>query len=51
MMYCVISMIDEMSLLGQKNERMKKLAHRTELMLDRLISEVVNQTELLMPFS
>ncbi len=52
MMYYVISMMDEMSLLGRKwNEQMKKLAHGTELMLDWLVSEVVNQTELLMYFS
>ncbi len=51
-MYYVISMMDEMSLLGRKrNEQMKKLAHGTELMLDWLVSEVVNQTELLMYFS
>jgi len=53
MMYYVISVMDEMSLLGGKNETnwWKKLAHGTELMLDWLVSEVVNQTELLMPFS
>lgn len=54
MMYYVISVMDEMSLLGEKNPETnwwKKLAHGTELMLDWLVSEVVNQTELLMPFS